>query len=152
MSRVTIKQQNDQGFLDFLTKSLGCVAPGRKGIDGVNNIISFDQYLMILDSLVSINGHEELDPEKIRIINAAIFRLATYKKQSIAYFKKAIEAELGLIRRRSKREFHVVFPTLVGPASLSGTQYFSLGQNTIVSWTTLEPYFKHKPSIFTYQI
>jgi len=131
MSRVTIKQKNDQGLLDLLIKLLGCVAPSGKGIDGVNNIISFDQYLMIFDSLVSINGYEELDPEKMRIIKAAIFRLATYKKQSIAYFKRAIEAELRFIQRRSKREFYVVFPTLVNPESLSGTQHFSLGQNTI---------------------
>lgn len=131
MSRVTIKQKNDQGLLDLLTKLLGCVAPGGKGIDGVNNIISFDQYLMILDSLVSINGYEELDPEKVRIIKAAIFRLSTYKKRGIAYFKRAVEAQLRFIRRRSKREFYVVFPTLVNPASVSGVQHFSLGQNTI---------------------
>lgn len=131
MSFVIIKPRNHQKVLSSLANMLSFITSGRRSIEGISNIVSFDYHLLIIDSLVSIDGYDALNPRKTRIVRDAIFRLSKYKIKTVPYFKRAIDAEVQMIHKKRKCKFYVVFPTLINPISFPKTKCFSLAQSTI---------------------
>ena len=131
MSFVIIKPKNHQKVLNLLANILSFITSGRRSIEGISNIVRFDYHLLIIDSLVSIDGYDELDPQKTRIVRNAMFRLSKYKIRTVPYFKRAIDAEVQTIHKKRKCKFYVVFPTLINPISFPKTKCFSLAKSTI---------------------
>jgi len=58
MSLVIIKPKNHQKVLNLLANILSFITSGRRSIEGISNIVRFDYHLLIIDSLVSIDGYK----------------------------------------------------------------------------------------------